>query len=331
MTGLTEPSGTAAARSHARLPEFFIVGHPKCGTTALYEMLRRHPQIFMPELKESWFFVPELRVREQLAGPSRRPNTLEDYLALFEAATPGQIVGEATPSYLRSAFAAQRIAELVPNARIVALFREPASFLRSFHLQCLESHTETEKDLRKALQLEPERRAGRLIPPGSTQPEALLYSQHVRYVEQLRRFDSAFPHGQVLALIYDDFRRDNAATVRTVLRFLGVEDDHPVEPLEANPTVRLRSRRIDDLARVVQHGDGVAARTLRRSVKWVAPQRVRREALRVMRRRIVYAEPGAPDQQLMRDLRQRFAPEVVALGEYLDRDLVTLWGYDRIG
>ena len=57
--------------SRLRIPEFFIVGHPKSGTTALYEMLRTHPQIYMPELKEPAYFATDLRTRFQrpAAGP----------------------------------------------------------------------------------------------------------------------------------------------------------------------------------------------------------------------------------------------------------------------
>ncbi len=128
----------------ARLPDFFIVGHAKSGTTAMYEMLRTHPQIYMPALKEPHIFARE---PGQDAGQSKRhPHTLEQYLSLFEAAGPQQRVGEASASYLRSPHAAERIAELRPDARIVAIFREPASFLRSLHLQLLQSGIESEAD-----------------------------------------------------------------------------------------------------------------------------------------------------------------------------------------
>ena len=65
-----------------RPPDFFIVGQPKSGTTALYEMLRRHPQIFMPENKEPWFFAEELHERTP-PRPGGTPETLAEYLALF--------------------------------------------------------------------------------------------------------------------------------------------------------------------------------------------------------------------------------------------------------
>jgi hypothetical protein len=192
----------AAPSRHGSIPDFFIVGQFKSGTTALYQMLRRHPQVYMPEYKEVWFHSPELRTRALGRASNSRPETLEDYLSLFDAARPGQRIGEATPSYLISRGAARRIADLQPQARIIAILREPASFLRSFHLQCVQNRTETENDLRKALALEELRREGKEIPRYAARPLELLYSDHVRYVEQLRRYHAVFPPERVLVLIY---------------------------------------------------------------------------------------------------------------------------------
>ena len=180
--------------SRQRVPEFFIVGHHKCGTSALWEMLRRHPQIYMPDVKETWYFSPELRSIGKKKRPAAgRPETLEQYLSLFADAGPDQRVGENSPAYLMSSTAAQRIAELQPDARIIAILREPASFLRSFHLQCLRNHVETEKDFGKAIALEADRREGRRIPRYSHRPHELLYSDHVRYVQQLLTYEACLP------------------------------------------------------------------------------------------------------------------------------------------
>ncbi len=115
-----------------------------------------------------------------------------------------------------------------PKARIIAILREPASFLRSLHLQFIRSDVETEPDFRKAIALEGLRGEGRRLPPNSTRPQLLVYSEHVRYVEQLQRYRAVFPVDQMLVLIYEDFRADNEATVQQVLRFLDVDDVSPV-------------------------------------------------------------------------------------------------------
>jgi Sulfotransferase family len=311
-----------------RLPDFFVVGHEKCGTTALYAMLRRHPQVYMPDLKEPRFFYPEVRDTTRVRDDNPYTDTLEEYLALFAPARPEQLVGEASPQYLRSPEAAAQIAELCPDARIIAILREPASFLRSFHMQCVQAGRETRKDLGEALALEPARREGKRLPRGYSSPAWLLYSEHVRYVEQLRRFHAAFGRERVLVLIYDDYRHDNEATLRTVQRFLEIDDTIPIEPAQAmqtSSTARFTalhplSRRL----RLAWHRPAEAD-PLTRALVSVAPRSARR-----LWRRLFYTQPPAPDEQQARELRRRFKPEVQALSEYLGRDFVALWGYDEL-
>jgi hypothetical protein len=314
-----------------RLPDFFIVGHPKCGTTALSWMLGQHPRVFIP-MKEPRFFSPELRSRSRRIAPSNAPDTLDDYLALFAPAGPEQRAGEATPMYLRSRTAASRIAEVQPQARIIAILREPASFLRSFHLQCAYNHVETQRDFGKAIALEPDRRQGRRIPRLSQSPQTLLYSDHVRYVEQLRRYHALFPPEQVLVLIYEEFRRDNEATVRRVQRFLDVDDTLPIEPVESDPLPAVRLQALHQASRLtsVIRRNRASAPIVRAVNRFMPSRHVSNGRLRAGWRRVVYTEPSPPDERLMRELRRRFAPEVVALSEYLGRDLVSLWGYDRL-
>src|SRR5271167_632994 len=259
-TGVADDHGPAAVRMPAsggtqgqRIPDFFIVGHQKCGTTALYLMLKSHPEIYMPDVKEPRFFATDQRSRfSQRGAPSGgRPRTLEAYLSLFTAAGAGQRVGDASPQYLRSKTAAGGIAALQPTASIIAILREPASYLRSFHLQMVSSRVETETDFRTAIAREDARRAGKRIPRRCHHPEALLYSDHVRYVEQLRRYRALFPPEQVLVLIYEDFRRDNEATVRSVQRFLGVGETYPVNTID---TMRLNAVRSVPLHQLVGMG-----------------------------------------------------------------------------
>jgi len=329
MTASTETATVTERRLPQRVPDFFIVGQAKSGTTALYTMLKSHPQIYMCEPKEPRFLASDLRDRFEIPATANLPATLEEYLALFAPATPEQRAGEASPSYLTSRTAAAAIAELQPQARIIAILREPASFLHSLHLQYVQAHVETERDLRKALALEPARREGKHVPRRSHRPDVLLYSEHVRYAEQLRRYHDVFPREQVLVLIYDDFRAENEATVRKVLRFLQVDEEAPVLAKKANPTVRVRAQPLHRLVHAVASGQGPIPRTVQVSAKRLASGGMSRSAAVAIRDRIFFAQPRPPDEGLMLELRRRFKPEVVALSEYLDRDLVSLWGYDR--
>jgi hypothetical protein len=327
----TSAEAAEPAAAGGRVPDFFIVGHPKCGTTALYQMLRGHPQIFMPDFKEPWFFAEDMRPRFQPARSGTVPDTLERYVSLFEGAASDQRVGEASSSYLRSRHAAERIAQLRPDARMIAILREPASFLRSLHHQLLSDHIETQKDLGDAIAREAARREGRKIPRRSHLPQMLMYSDHVRYVEQLRRYHSVFPAEQVMVLIYDDFRADNRATLRRVHEFLGVNDEAPIELIDANTSnKRMRSQQLDDLVNVVSVGTGPVARGVKGAVKLLSTSGLRSSAMRVTRSHLVYGKPQPPDERLMRELRHRYRGEVLALSDYLGRDLVSLWGYDRL-
>jgi hypothetical protein len=318
------------------VPDFFIVGHQKCGTTALYLMLSEHPQIFMPrDVKEPWFFARELRPGSLTDGAEARrsrPETLEQYVSLFADAAPGQLVGEASPQYIRSQHAAAEIAALRPDARIVAILREPASFLRSLHLQLVATHIESETDFARAIALEPQRREGKQLPRHSVSPQSLLYSDHVRYAEQLRRLHDAFGREQVLVLIYDDFRADNEATVREVLRFLQLDATGPIETVETKPLKAVRSMRLHRLRRVIRQArlNPAAGSPLLRAYDKLAPKRLRSEQLAAGLRRAAYEPQASADDALALELRRRFKGEVEAASEYLGRDLVALWGYDRI-
>src|SRR4051812_29453240 len=102
----------------SRMPDFFIVGAPKCGTTALYEYLASHPYVFMPKTKDPHFFC------EDMVG-SRHAADLKDYLALFSDAGPDQIVGEASVWYLFSEVAISKIFALRPDAKFIVMLRDP--------------------------------------------------------------------------------------------------------------------------------------------------------------------------------------------------------------
>jgi hypothetical protein len=306
-----------------RFPDFFLIGQPKSGSTALYELLRRHPGIFMPDVKEPMYFAGE----DCYSGA---PYRLNDYLALFSPVTANEICGEASILYLWSPSAAERIAAVRPDARLIVMLREPVSFLRSLHLQFVQNHFELEGEFSRAMTAEDARRAG-VHDPRSVlaSPELLVYSEHVRYMQQLDRYLRHFDRDQLLVLIYDDFRRDNEATLRRVLEFLG-RDDVRAQPEGGgmfNPSIRVRSTRLHHMLRRVRMGDGPGARRTKEILTTVVPSRSLRAAVwRAIEARL-FSEPKPLDSGFADDLRRRFKPEVEALSDFLHRDLVGEWGY----
>jgi hypothetical protein len=326
-------AASAGEKPAQRLPDFFIAGHPKCGTTALYLMLKSHPQVFLPDVKEPRYFAADQRSAHGRHPPRDRPRTLEGYLALFADARPDQIIGEASPNYLSSRVAAAAIAEVQPQARVIVIVREPAAFLRSFHLQMVSSKVETETDFGEALALEEQRRKGRRIPRACHHPEALLYSDHVRYAEQIERFRAVLPPENVLVLIYEEFRADNQATARKVLEFLGLDTSVTLDSVETKPLRAARSRRLHDLVWLARRAgkNPAAAGWKGRALAAMVPGPIRSRSLQSVSRRALYRTPPPPDERLMLELRRRFEPEVRALEELLGRDLHALWGYDKLG
>ena len=125
-------------------PNFFIIGAPKCGTTALSEYLKDHPQIYFSDPKEPHYFTFDF---EQY----RLTKTLEEYLELFAAATPQhQAVGEGSVFYLYSSVALEKIREFDPQAKIIVMLRNPIDMIYSFHSQLLFSADESETSFEQA-------------------------------------------------------------------------------------------------------------------------------------------------------------------------------------
>jgi hypothetical protein len=159
-----------------RIPDFFIVGAPKCGTTAMYRWLAAHPEVFVP-VKEIHYFGSDLAHR-------RPPVSEERYRALFaDAVAAHRAVGDVAVWYLMSESAVEEIHAFNPDARIIVMLRRPDDMLYSLHSQLLYSGEEDLLDFGAALDAESERAQGRSIPESTHRgleappTECLLYSR----------------------------------------------------------------------------------------------------------------------------------------------------------
>ena len=104
-----------------RWPNLFVVGAPRAGTTSLYHYLRQHPEIYMSPLKEPHFFSHSNPQSDTVVKHQ------DAYLRLFDAARGEKLRGEASPAYLADPDAPARIKDASPEAKIVAVLREPVS------------------------------------------------------------------------------------------------------------------------------------------------------------------------------------------------------------
>lgn len=216
------------------LPNFFIVGAPKCGTTALHAYLAQHPDVFMSDPKEPHFFGSDLEFRYR-----RRP-TDEQYRSYFAKAGDRRRIGEASVWYLYSERAAEEIRAAVPNASIVAMLRDPVEMIASLHSQFVYNGHE-DLPLAEALAAEEDRAAGRRIPPPANFARGLLYRQVAAYAPQLQRYIDAFGRERVHVILYDDFRADPGSVYRDLLTFLEVDNNHRPDFAVVNASKRSRS------------------------------------------------------------------------------------------
>jgi hypothetical protein len=195
-----------------RLPDFLIGGAARSGTTWLYHLLARHPQVYMarpvrPEPK--YFLVDDLYARG-----------LDYYAATWFADVPrGRLAGEKTTYYLESAPARDRIRRDLPGVRLIFLLRDPVARAYSNYLWSKQNGLEAE-DFATALRLEPRREACRPAVLRFVRPHA--YFSRGLYADLLQPFLDVFGRANVLCLRFEDIRLRPALLAARLGEFLGI-------------------------------------------------------------------------------------------------------------
>lgn len=293
-------------------PNLFIVGAPKCGTTALYEYLSQHPNIFMSPVKEPHFFARDL-------GTYPRIKTLDDYTELFAGSTAEHLrVGEASVYYLRSSTAIANIHAFNPEARIIAMFRNPVDMVYALHSQLLYVGEETERDFETAWRLQERRSRGLDLPPRSRGAFLLQYAQFGRFGSQTERLLSIFPREQVKLILYDDFTRSTQQVYDEVVAFLGIPHDHRTEFPRVNENKQARMTWLQHFSRKPPAGLRKAFRELKETMGGRALTAVKNTImdLNTVRTRRPPLSPA-----LRAELADTFRNEVALLSRQLNRDL----------
>ncbi|HZX13259.1 MAG TPA: sulfotransferase domain-containing protein [Thermodesulfobacteriota bacterium] len=299
-----------------RIPDFFIVGAPKCGTTAMQDYLSQHPEIFMPEVKPPLFLGKEFHFFGSDLKFIRPTLTKEKYLSYFQEAKNEKRVGEASTWYLYSKRAAYEIKEFNPSASIIIMLRNPVDMIYSVHSQALYNGDEDIDDFKTALDAEPDRKSGLRLPKRVVVPvERFFYREVGQYTEQVKRYSDVFGSGNVLVIIFDDFKANTAKIYKETLRFLGVNEDfQPVfEIINSNKRARTKF-----LASLLRNPPQIAQSL----AKLVIPQQLRQGLFETLKRYNTIYEPRPPmNPELRKSLQSEFAGEIERLSELLGRDL----------
>lgn len=199
-------------------PNFFIVGAPKCGTTALSDYLSEHPNVYISSPKEPRFFAEDFQLPHL--------KTWDQYLSLFKDAEGKQAIGEASVHYLCSATAIKNIYQYKADAKIIAMLRNPVDVVYSYHSQLLFNQDENEPDFEKAWRLQESREKGQNLPPLAENPKALQYRMIGQLGSQIENLFLFFKPEQVKIILFDDFKNSTPSIYEEVLSFLNVPSDH---------------------------------------------------------------------------------------------------------
>ncbi len=282
--------------------DFLIIGAQKCGTTWLADMLRRHPQVFIPPEKEMFYFNRQFFESPELPNYNHS-KPISWYLAFFQNAAPGQLKGEASPAYLWDPAAPRKIFDFDPSLKLIAVLRDPVERAFSQYLYYIQRGVLGDVSFEQALDMRPD-----LLSRG-------LYHQ------QLQRYYALFPAPQIYVAFYDDLQADAAGFLIGVERFLGV-GEHVPEGVEerANVTGRPRFPIINrTLARLRyplrKYNPPLIMDFLRRSGLAALQERVR-----LLNTRPLEERPQIAPQTAAR-LRAYFRDDVRALERLTGRDL----------
>ncbi len=283
-TSTARPGVRPVEPNATRLPTFVIVGAMKSGTTSLARWLKPHPQVFLSDVKELHFFDVHY------------DKGADWYRGQFAGAGPSLAVGEATPVYMYDERAPARMHALLPEARIVAILRNPVDRAYSHYWHNRQRGNEL-LDFREAVEREPERRQR------DDQPylHAYAYMDRGRYLHQLQRLTASYAREQLLVETFDDLRQDPQSVYRRVCGFIGVDDtvELPAIGRTFNPAREYRSLRVR-----------VASRRLPRKLRYAVGKLNSRPA-----------EYPAMDADLRAQLVATTADDTAALSSWLGRDL----------
>lgn len=275
-------------------PNFFLVGAPRCGTTSLYTYLKQHPDIYLSVLKEPHFFSTDL------TPPPQAITDEETYLDLFTDAREQRRLGEGSVWYLESEAAPAAISAFSPEARILIMLRNPVAMAYSLHGLYLRTGNEDLEDFEAALDAQPRRRNGELLPPGVYFPEGLQYTEAATYAAKVERYLETFGRDRVHIILFDDFVADTPGAYRRTLEFLDVDPGFVPEFDLQKAAAKLRMTAIRQLRRVPLE----IKRRMRGAEK--THQTPRREPMA---------------QRLRARLHEELAPDIARLEALVNRDL----------
>lgn len=228
-------------------PNLFIIGAPKTGSTSLYHYLAEHPQVFMCADKEPHYFSQDLRLQcQQLHGKliKFKYPSLDEYHALFQGSADKDIIGDASTSYLYSTSAAEDIHAYNPEAKIIAILREPVELLHSWFHYISYTSEEPAKTFAEALSLETKRKQNiNNIPKSVWYPQRVYYRELIQFDKQLERYYDLFEKDNIKVILTEDLQNNPDKIYDELLDFLSL-NGHKADFSRHNVYQEIRFKKI---------------------------------------------------------------------------------------
>lgn len=321
VQGRLANKGVSSGRTPIRIPQFFIVGAPKSGTTALAHTLSQHPEVYIPAEREPQFFGNDLSKESE---PDAVPRSLDEllspnYLRWFKGCNESIMVGEKSVGYLYSKNAAKEIKTFNPSAKIIIQLRNPVDMMHSLHWHMVHHrHVEPIKEFAQALLLEPERMQGSYVPPLLDTPSELYYLDRAKYASQVKRYLDIFGRESVFISTYEEFARVPEKVIARLCSFLNV--DWPVDNIDIKRKNRARIHRSIYLYNFIHKRN-----KLKQVIKALYPSKFNSFARRVVRtmEQLNTKEVARPhlSSRQRQECKKLLMPDILELEELIGIDL----------
>jgi hypothetical protein len=279
-------------------PNFFAVGPPKAGTTSLYAHLKKHPQVFLPDVKEPNYFS------------TRSGISLENYRRLYRDARKYPAIGDMTPYYLWDENTPRNIHAVSPDAKIIIMLRDPIARAYSHFLMYQRTGVDTEPSFEKALRRHDDK-------SDKLWEFSHEYIELGMYCGQVERYLKVFGESQVLAVLFDDLTKDPQDLFARIAGHLGIDPEPLTRENLSEARNAFRTPRFQNLYRMVR--DSQAKKVLMQYLPEPAQEWLRESP-------VLYGAGKRPmlDDASRRLLQEIYEPDICRLEKLLGRDLPEL-------
>lgn len=295
-------------------PNFFIIGFPKCGTTAVASYLAKHPNVLMSKHKEPHYFASDF-----ICPVVRRVTTEKEYLDMFsDEHQEYKAIGEASTGYIYSSVAVDNILQYAEDPKFIVIVRNPLDMVLSAHAQMLKSGHEDVGNFSEAWRLSPLRKRGICLPNKKMELYHILYQDFGRIGSLLESVMQKIRPERLKIIVFDDMLIDMRSVYLDILDFLGLENDGQIEFERKNER---RFHRFKLIGGFVNNPPKILMITNNKVKKVLGVERI--GFIKALRKwNLVKQDRLRPlDNKLVEEISKHYRPEVEIVERILQRKL----------